>query len=249
MATIESTNLLVVYELQLEAARKRFADQLAVKTLFSEPMQAASLEAFLIAFTILGVEMTQPVEGWIRRAGQRCGELGLAHLARALAAHAQQEADHHLLMLADAVHLVGRWNARHRYQLNLETLLQVQPTRGVRQYRALHEDTICGSAPYGQLAIEYEIEMLSVTYGPKLIERCSALLHPEILDSLSFLREHVELDVGNTHFNRIQLNQLLMDNPAYVRPLVAAGSAALDAYAVFLGDCLSLLSEAADSCC
>src|SRR5262249_25603347 len=162
----------------------------------------------------------EPVEDWIRRASQRCGEIGLTHLSRALALHAEQEADHHLLMLADAEHLVDRWNARHRYPLDLETLLQVEPTYGVRLYRELHEDVIGGPAPYGQLAIEYEIELLSVTYGPRLIERCRALLHPEILDSLSFLREHVELDAGHTHFNRIQLSQLLRDNPRYLHCLV-----------------------------
>jgi len=54
--------------------------------------------------------MTESVEGWIRRAGGRCGELGLEHLAKALAAHAHQEANHHLLMLADARVLVERWN-------------------------------------------------------------------------------------------------------------------------------------------
>jgi hypothetical protein len=37
--------------------------------------------------------MTEPVEGWIRRAGHRCGELGLEHLAKALAAHAHHGVD------------------------------------------------------------------------------------------------------------------------------------------------------------
>lgn len=36
--------------------------------------------------------MTEPVEGWIHRAAHRCGELGPEHLAKALAAHAHQEA-------------------------------------------------------------------------------------------------------------------------------------------------------------
>ena len=53
---------------------------------------------------------------------------------------------------------------------------------------------------HGQLAIEYEIEMLSVTYGPRLIERCTELLGSEIIESLSFLRDHVELDVRSHKF-------------------------------------------------
>jgi hypothetical protein len=123
---------LASYELQLDFARSRFGDRQVVKALFNEPIDATSLEAFLIAFSVLGVEMTEPVEGWIRRAGQQGGELGLTHLARALSAHAHQEANHHLLMLAGAEDLISRWNSRYRYQSNLQTLLEVEPTMGIQ---------------------------------------------------------------------------------------------------------------------
>src|SRR5262249_10498907 len=93
---------------------------------------------------------------------------------------------------------------------------------------------------YGQLAIEFEIEMLSVAYGPKLIERCTTLLGADILEALSFLSDHVELDVGHTHFNRLQLSNMLDKNPPFLSHLVSAGAAALDAYAMFLEDCLDL---------
>jgi hypothetical protein len=248
VAVEEHGILFAAYEEQMQAARTRFSEQPSVKSLFGGPMDAMSLEAFLIGFSVLGVGMAEPVEGWIRRAGERCGELGLAHLAKALVAHAPQESNHHLWMLSDAANLISHWNAQYARQLDFEDLLKVEAPRGVRMYCALHEDTIGGHTPYGQLAIEYEIEMLSTEYGPKLIERCRALLGPEILESLSFLREHVELDVGHTHFDRIQLGQLLNDNASFLGDLVAAGSAALDAYAVFLEDCLNLLSKAVEPC-
>jgi hypothetical protein len=204
-------------------------------------MDPVTLEAFLISFATAGVRMTEPVEGWIRRAGRRCGELGLEHLAKALAAHAHQEADHHLLMLADARLLAERWNRARKPGLDLDVLLALPPTAGVVAYTRLHEGLIAGPTPYGQLAIEYEIEMLSVTYGPRLLDRCTWLLGEGIRESLSFLTDHVTLDAGHTNFNRIQLGRLLEEQPGFLSVLVAAGSEALDAYAMFLSDCLGLL--------
>jgi hypothetical protein len=221
-------------------ARQRFEEHPAVRALFRDPLKPATLEAFLIYFSALGVGMTEPVEGWIRRAGRRCGEIGLSKLARALEAHAHQEAGHHLLMEADANRLVDRWNVIRQPILNAADLLALGPTKGVTAYCSLHEDVIAGPAPYGQLAIEFEIEMLSLAYGPRLIERCTVLLGPGILEALSFLSDHVALDVSHTHFNRLQLSSLLNENPSFLPNLVSAGSAALDAYAMFLDDCLGL---------
>jgi hypothetical protein len=228
------------YEALLAPARQRFDEHPSVAALFRDSLDGDLLEAFLIYFSALGVGMTEPVDGWIRRAGQRCGDVGLPKLAKALQAHAHQEAGHHLLMQADANRLVDRWNALREPSLSAAALLALDPTRGVIAYRSLHEDVIAGPAPYGQLAIEYEIEMLSVAYGPRLIERCTGLLGDGVLEALSFLTDHVALDVGHTHFNRLQLSSLLNENPSFLSNLVSAGSAALDAYAMFLDDCVGL---------
>jgi hypothetical protein len=228
------------YEALLAPARQRFDEHPAVGALFRDRLEPDTLEAFLIYFSALGVGMTEPVDGWIRRAGRRCGELGLSKLAKALEAHAHQEAGHHLLMQADANRLVDRWNAIRQPILSAADLLALAPTKGVTTYRSLHENVIAGPVPYGQLAIEFEIEMLSLAYGPRLIERCAELLGPGILEALSFLSDHVALDVGHTHFNRLQLSSLLSENPSFLSNLVSAGSAALDAYAMFFDDCLGL---------
>ena len=164
-------------------------------------------------------------------------------MANALTAHALQEADHHLLMLADARFLIERWNKAGKPELNLDALLQLPPTRGVEAYVSVHESVISGPTPYGQLAIEYEIEMLSVTYGPQLLGRCTGLLGKAILEGLSFLSDHVALDAGHTNFNRFQLGRLLEEQPGFLSGLVTAGSAALDAYAMFLGDCMGFLQR------
>jgi hypothetical protein len=228
------------YEALMAPARRRFDEHPAVAALFRDKLEPETLEAFLIYFCALGVGMTEPVDQWIRRAGRRCGEFGLSRLARALDAHAHQEAGHHLLMQADTQRLVDRWNTSRQPTLIAGALIDLAPTKGVTTYRRLHEDVIAGATPYGQLAIEFEIEMLSLAYGPKLIERCVGLLGADILEALSFLSDHVELDVGHTHFNRLQLSSLLNENPSFLAHLVSAGSAALDAYAMFLDDCLGL---------
>ena len=136
--------------------------------------------------------------------------------------------------------LVDRWNANRQPGLSAAAVLALTPTTGVLAYRRLHEDIIAGQAPYGQLAIEFEIEMLSLSYGPKLIARCNGLPGVSILESLSFLNDHVALDIAHTHFNRLQLSRLLDENPSFLSNLVSAGAAALDTYAMFLDDCLHL---------
>jgi hypothetical protein len=238
-----ATTLLEQYEASLSIARERFDRHAGVRALFYDPIDPVTLESFLISFAIIGVRMTEPVEGWIRRAGRRCGELGLETLAKALTAHALQEADHHLLMLADARFLIERWNKSGKPELNVDALLQLPPTPGVEDYVRVHESVISGPTPYGQLAIEYEIEMLSVTHGLQLLKRCAGLLGEAIVEGLSFLSDHVALDAGHTNFNRFQLGRLLEKQPGFLSGLVTAGSAALDAYAMFLGDCMGFLQR------
>jgi hypothetical protein len=144
------------------------------------------------------------------------------------------------MMVADTRALVASWNARRRPLLNAEELLNRMPSSGGRGYRQLHEDTISSDTPYAQIAIEYEIEMLPVQFGPQFLDQCQGALGAPILASLSFLREHITLDVAHTRFNELQLERLLQKDRAFLEPLVRAGAAALQAYGTFLGDCFQL---------
>jgi hypothetical protein len=234
------------YEEQIADSRLSFQKHPAVHTVCEAEVAPRIIEAFLIYFNALGVGMTEPVGGWIRRAGERCGELGLSSLARALCLHAQHEDGHHLLMQSDTRELVNRWNQRHEPKLNADELLTIEPTMGVTTYRSLHEEVITGNSPYGQLAIEYEIEMLSIAYGPQLIGRSMRMIGQDVLQDMSFLRDHVELDAGHTKFNRRQLSELLEEHPEFLHGLVSAGSRALGAYAMFLGDCVTLAQTVAN---
>jgi len=229
------------YSERLAPARARMRSSAFATRVLSPDLRAEDLELFLIHYCSLGVAMTRPVEGWIRRAGEACVRRGWTALGEALLRHARHEADHHEMMIRDTEALVG---ARRERGLSVSAaataadLIGRPPMSGALAYIALHEDTIAGPAPYAQLAIEYEIERLSVVFGPTLIERCQACFGPEVRSQISFLDDHVRLDVGHTRFNERQLELALDDHPDWLAPLVDAGTRALHAYAAFLDDCI-----------
>jgi hypothetical protein len=235
--------LATLYEPAVAAARASFLGDSALGTVLDERIDTDRLELFFIYFCALGAQMTQPVEGWIDRAGQRCAELGWVDLGRALRMHARHEADHHLMMIEDTAILVRRRNARLGHSLRADDLRALAPTPGVRRYVRLHEQVIAGSTPFAQLAIEYEIENLSVAYGGKVLQQFRHRLGDDSLDGMSFLAEHVAIDVGHTKFNAAELERLLRQFPASAPVLAATGALALEAYAMFLSDCLRLADE------
>lgn len=235
------------YDPVIRPARERFATSPALAMLSAAEPEPVFLELLLIHFCSLGVALTRPVEGWLLRSSKRCAEVGLDDLSRALHSHAKAEAGHDQMMVHDTHALVARWNAHRRPPLDAETLLNRAPTPGGGMYQQLHEDTIAGPAPFAQIAIEYEIEMLPVQFGPPLLERCQSVLGYGILPSLTFLDEHITLDVAHSRFNALHLERLLQANPDFLDPLVRAGAAALDAYATFLGDCLHVTHEYLES--
>ena len=198
------------------------------------------LELFLLHFCAIGAQMTQPVENWLRRAALRCAELGFEQLATGLSQHAQAESGHHLMMIADVHSLADHWNSRHSPRVDADELLNQAPSKGARSYCDVHERNIAGNTPYAQIAIEYEIEQLPLRYGSLFLTRCLEVFGPEILPSLSFVSAHIDLDVGHTYFNERELAKLLDSTPESLPALVAAGTAAFDAYAEFLSDCVAL---------
>jgi hypothetical protein len=227
------------YNLLMAPARERFETSPGLSAIRSSN-DPRFLEAFLLYFCAIGAQMTEPVETWIRRAASRCSALGLPELAAVLTKHARAEAGHHLMMIADLRSLAGHWNLRHTPQVEADELLRLRPSYGASRYCRVHEVNIAGDTPYAQIAIEYEIEQLPLRYGALFISRCVELFGPDILPSLSFVTEHIELDIGHTQFNARELAKLIHRIPESLPALVAAGSAALDAYAQFLTDCVEL---------
>jgi Acetyltransferase (GNAT) domain len=234
-----ATSSLEKYNRSLAAVRERFDANPALHAVRANN-DPQMLELFLLYFCAIGAQMTQPVEGWIRRAASRCAELGFEELAKALNRHAQAESGHHLMMIADVHSLVKHWNSRHSRSINADDLLNQVSSNGARSYCEVHERNIAGNTPYAQVAIEYEIEQLPLRYGSLFLARCFEVFGPEILPSLSFVSAHIDLDIGHTHFNERELAKLIDSAPESLSALVAAGTAALDAYAEFLNDCLAL---------
>ena len=247
MTEIMLHRLLHCYEVGVEQVRARFAEASGITTLLAPDIDPLLLEQFFIHFCSQGVALTEPVEGWLLRSGQRCEEVGFAELGRALRSHAKAESGHHLMMIRDTHALAARWNARRTPPLDAEQLLNRLPTPGGQMYRKLHEDTIASNTPFAQIALEYEMEILPVKYGPQLIAQCRRLLGADILTCLSFIDEHITLDVGHTQFNTRQLERVLDDHPECLEPFVRAGSQVLRAYATFMRDCLALAQDAVRS--
>ena len=183
--------------------------------------------------------MTEPVEDWIRRAGQRCVELGWVELGNALIADAKQEAGHHLLMIADVKALIDRWNGQHYKQLTVQEFLSHPYPSSVMAYHQLHEAVIAGSAPFGQIAIEFEIERLAVQYGVRLIEVSQNILGDDFSQTLSFIQTHATLDIDHAAESEIELQEFLTQYPDCTELLATVGTAALDSYREFLDHCFA----------
>jgi hypothetical protein len=230
------------YNQLLAPARERFDISPGLNAIRSTN-DPRMLESFLLYFCAIGAQMTEPVERWIRRAADRCAVLGLSELAEALTRHARAEAGHHLMMIADLRSLAGHWNLRHTPPVDADELLRLTPSYGASRYCLVHEENIAGNTPYAQIAIEYEIEQLPLRYGGLFVARCLEIFGPEILPGLSFVTEHIDLDIGHTKFNAQELAKLIDRIPDSLPALVAAGSAALDAYAQFLTDCVELAED------
>ena len=134
---MNATPSLERYNQLLTPARERFETSPGLNAIRSTN-DPRMLEAFLLYFCAIGAQMTEPVESWIRRAASRCKALGLADLAEALNRHAQAEAGHHLMMIADLRALADHWNLRHKPPVNADELLRIAPSRGGTKQGGAH---------------------------------------------------------------------------------------------------------------
>jgi len=234
----EQKNLFEIYESKIQTARTRFQQNSGMIEILSPDVEPLLLELYFLYFNALGVPMTDAVEDWISRAGKRCQELGFNKIGQMLLKHAEQEANHHLMMIEDTHTLVKSWNARYTNKLDAEVVLAQPMSESTKAYRQLHEDVIVSDAPFAQVAIEYEIENLSVCYGSQILEQAKKILGSKITESLSFMEEHVQVDIGHTQFNAKLLKNLLKEYPESMDTVVKTGGDALDAYAGFLNHCL-----------
>ena len=227
-----------LYEPHVLFARSRLETDSALRRLLEPSVKPVLLERFLIEWLSRAPYLTEPVDGWIRRTGERCRELGMDSLGQALLTHAKSEAGHHLMTVEDTHSLVEHWNARRTPPLDAHALLSQPPTETMKAYRRLHDETISGPRPVGQVAIEREIGFLAVTFGARLLGHVERVLGLETAARLTFLAEHVAVDVGHTRLNEKLLEEAISLEPAHARDYAEAGAQALLIYIRFLGDCL-----------
>ncbi|BCJ67706.1 iron-containing redox enzyme family protein [Polymorphospora rubra] len=230
------------YEAELAKHREAFAADEAVNLLTSPSCDEQLLVRWKLRYSVHGVAMTAPVESWIAGAGERVEQLGNEALGKALKAHSRAEAGHDRMMVADARAIAARLNEETPGTVDVEALLAEPPLASTVPYVELHERVIAGPNPQAQLAIEYEIEQLSVTMGPPLLSNCERVFGKDSR-FYSFLAEHVELDAGHTAFNRRQLQRVLADSPEALATMVEAGRTALACYAAFMAECLRLAQD------
>ena len=232
------------YEARIAAARDQFLGRLLP---LSDEKDPRVLGLFLVHFCSQGVGMTEPVPDWIRRAGENTRKRGFEELGKTLEDHAAHEDGHHELMREDTKSLVGWWNDSYGPTLRADAFLSLPWSGGVQAYRQLHEDYIGGETPYCQIAIEYEIEKVSVEYGSKVFGHVIQVVGPDVLKCLSFITEHVAVDVGHTNYNARALEKFLSRAPQALDSLVTAGAGALDAYARYLEDCMAMTKKYLDN--
>ena len=92
--------------------------------------------------------------------------------------------------------------------------------------------------PAAQVAIEYEIESLSTVLGPALMEQARRVCGDDIMEAISFVKEHTEIDVGHTALNEVMLGKLLSQVPEKAPIIGKTGAQALDIYLRFMEDCV-----------
>jgi len=222
-----------LYESTLKITRLKFKDRL--EPIFLEDPRTLML--FWINFCSQGVGMTEPVEEWIRRAGNKCKDLGYSKLGTELCKHAIHEANHELMMIKDTKNLISKWNQLYTPVFEVEAVLKRPYSEAVIHYQDLHESYITSEYPYCQIAIEYEIENLSATYGVNILDHAFKILGEDIKEYLSFVDDHVRIDVAHTQFNRKVISEFVATYPHTVKNLIEAGQKALKIYGDFLNHC------------
>jgi len=228
------------YENRIQSARQRFNASDVIQLLTCPDTEAEFLLRFLINYCAYAVSMDQPTESWIRRAGEHCLALGLMQQDEIFKIHAKQQANLHLLLIADVKALGAFWNKRFkRSPLDVEKLLARPNPPAVLHFQKLHEEIIAGQEPYRQFAIKYESDRLAIEYGAWLVKRCVKAFGEDVLARLTFLQKKVILDSEQSQFNWLELGKLLAAHPDFFEGLITTGESALEAYQQVLEDCVA----------
>ncbi|AKT38543.1 hypothetical protein [Chondromyces crocatus] len=235
------------YEPHTRAARHLLDTHPDIVKLLDPAVLPSVLERFLIEWMARSPYMTEPVDGWIRRTGERCIEQGLAHLGKSLITHAKSEVGHDQMTIDDARALVEHWNTRHTPPLEANTLMAQAPLDSMKAYRTLHDEVIEGPHPAGQISIERELGHVAVHFGPRLLGQVQRVLGAEVAERLTFIAEHVVVDLGHTRLNEKMLEEAITHAPEHASTYADAGAEALRIYIQFLSDCYRIAAASVET--
>lgn len=239
---VTAKDLYQQYLTSVEPERRAFVNRRSAQQIMAPDENKALALAFLIYISARGVRMTEPVEDWVRRAGERCLQLGMTQMGNFLVHQSREEANHHLMYMRDTRNLAARWNNMYPgNKVDAERLLKpghLNP--GEHDYTMLHEDVIKSELPFGQIAIQNEIERIAVVFLPKLIAHLEKCFGDCLRDDLSFFDHHMTADIGHSDQNEAELIRLFSAFPQAIDDVAHTGTMALRAFGDYMDDCLVL---------
>lgn len=184
---MNSTDLFFNYNQDVHPIRTWFMNQPGVR-FFESALDQQQLHLFLMIWSYQSIQMTKNVEDWIKRAGQSCQQKGYSAIGQHLINHAKAEADHDQMLVEDSKTLIELWNQKYPIVISEHYLAQLsEKFQSGKAYYQLHEDVISSTTPFCQVAIEYEIERLSVVFAPRWIDNVRYGLGLDFIQALTFL--------------------------------------------------------------
>lgn len=227
-----------LYEPCVQAARRRFEVDGGVRLLLDPTLEPALFERFLLQYACLEAQRARLAPAWLRRAGERCLELGWDSPGQELRAHGSHTAGAEQGWREELGRLVHGWNVRHLPRLDAETLLCQQPVASFTGYVRLHEEALAGPLPAGLVALALELEGLGAAWSRPLLAQARRLLGPGAAERLRFLSAYVEREPERVALHRRRLGEVLALLPQAAPALAELGAQALELYARMLHECL-----------
>ena len=227
----------LTYQKSLHPVRNKMIFSDTIKQFVSEE-DPKSFLSHLIMWTGLGVKNTDQVATWIRKSAEQCKKLGFQKVGDTLARHADHEADHHLMLIEDVKFLTDHFNNQYDTQIDPDEIINKPPISATEEYISIHEEAFSGESPYTQIAIEFEMEQLSVSVGPRLMENVKWVLGEEIVKKgMTFIDHHAELDIGHTVFNAKLMTMCFENHRDTLNPMIETGKRTLQIYERFISQC------------
>ncbi|GAC1449103.1 MAG: hypothetical protein NVSMB70_18380 [Chamaesiphon sp.] len=241
MTTLEMTQIYQnEYQRRCDPARQEFASRKVVREVFVEEIDPQLFKLFMIYWSALSAGISEPIPAYFKHAAERCEKAGFKEMAEVFSEHGKEEDGHDDWATSDVQKLVEIWNQEEpNFPMDAKELLDNRMSPAVKRYHNLHERVIEGDAPWAELAIGLEIELIATTYGPILLQRCAEFMGQDSIRNISFLYEHVRADVGHTETNFEVVHNFLVQHPESTDTLVETAGDALNSYADFLDDAMS----------